>query len=102
MYTLVNAWLLADPPGLGCELINLHILPWDVETVIESIKKKTGRLVLAQEASVRATVMESPTERVGGWDTPFPLVIEKFYVPAWFVVNYETVACNNILGGVAK
>jgi 2-oxoisovalerate dehydrogenase E1 component beta subunit len=25
--------------------------------------------------------LESPIQRVCGWDTPFPLVFEKFYVP---------------------
>ncbi|KAI8328503.1 hypothetical protein BC941DRAFT_476918 [Chlamydoabsidia padenii] len=37
-------------PGLRCELIDLRtILPWDVETVVESVNK-TGRLVVAHEA----------------------------------------------------
>jgi 2-oxoisovalerate dehydrogenase E1 component beta subunit len=40
-------------------------------------------------AEIAATVqeecflsLEAPVERVCGWDTPFPLVFEKFYVPS--------------------
>ncbi|ORZ03426.1 Thiamin diphosphate-binding protein [Syncephalastrum racemosum] len=99
MYTLENAIQLAEKkmPGLSCELIDLRtILPWDVETVVESVNK-TGRLVIAHEApktagvgaEVASTIMEhcflrleSPIQRVCGWDTPFPLVFEKFYMPS--------------------
>lgn len=99
MYTLENAIQLAEKkmPGLSCELIDLRtIMPWDVDTVVESVKK-TGRLVIAHEApktagvgaEIASTVMEhcflnleAPIQRVCGWDTPFPLVYEKFYVPS--------------------
>lgn len=83
--------------GVSCELIDLRtILPWDVETVCESVNK-TGRLVIAHEApltsgfgaEIAATVqercflrLESPIQRVTGWDTPFPLVFEKVYMPS--------------------
>ncbi|KAG1240145.1 hypothetical protein G6F68_017947 [Rhizopus microsporus] len=83
-------------PGLSCELIDLRtIMPWDVDTVVESVKK-TGRLVVAHEApktggvaaEIASTVtehcflnLEAPIQRVCGWDTPFPLAFEKFYVP---------------------
>ncbi|KAI8348813.1 thiamine diphosphate-binding protein [Choanephora cucurbitarum] len=98
IYTLENAIQLAEKrlPGISCELIDLRtILPWDVETVVESVKK-TGRLVIAHEApktagvgaEVTSTVMEhcflnleAPIQRVCGWDTPFPLVFEKYYMP---------------------
>jgi 2-oxoisovalerate dehydrogenase E1 component beta subunit len=58
---------------------------------------KTGRLVIAHEApltggfagEIAATIqqkcflrLEAPIQRVCGWDTPFPLVFEKFYVPS--------------------
>ncbi|KAI8973904.1 thiamine diphosphate-binding protein [Pilobolus umbonatus] len=99
IYTLENAIQLAEKkmPGLSCELIDLRtIAPWDVETVVASVKK-TGRLVIAHEApktsgvgaEITSTVMEhcflnlqAPIQRVCGWDTPFPLVFEKFYVPS--------------------
>ncbi|KAI8969935.1 thiamine diphosphate-binding protein [Mycotypha africana] len=99
IYTLENAIQLAEKkmPGLSCELIDLRtILPWDVDTVVESVKK-TGRLVISHEApksggvgaEIASTVMEhcflnleAPIQRVCGWDTPFPLVYEKFYIPS--------------------
>ena len=58
---------------------------------------KTGRLVIAHEAPVTggfgaeiaSTIqekcflrLEAPIERICGWDVPFPLVFEKFYVPS--------------------
>ncbi|KAI8890096.1 thiamine diphosphate-binding protein [Backusella circina FSU 941] len=99
IYTLENAVQLAEKrmPGLSCELIDLRtILPWDVDTIVESVRK-TGRLVIAHEApktggvgaEIASTVMEhcflnleAPIQRVCGWDTPFPLVFEKFYMPS--------------------
>lgn len=65
------------------ELIDLRtILPWDAETVIESVKK-TGRLVVVHEAGKTGGVggeiaaevqrkaflrMEAPVRRVAGWE----------------------------------
>lgn len=87
---------MAEKDGISCELIDLRsILPWDVETVCESVAK-TGRLLIAQEApltsgfasEIAATVqkrcflnLESPIERICGLDTPFPLAHEKEYLP---------------------
>jgi 2-oxoisovalerate dehydrogenase E1 component beta subunit len=84
-------------PGLKVELIDLRtIMPWDVETIEKSVNR-TGRLVIAHEApqsggfagEIASTIqercflrLESPISRVCGWDTPFPLVFEKFYVPS--------------------
>ncbi|KAL1927202.1 hypothetical protein VTP01DRAFT_5165 [Rhizomucor pusillus] len=113
IYTLENAIQLAEKkmPGLSCELIDLRtILPWDVDTVVESVNK-TGRLVIAHEAprtngmgaEIASTILErcflrleAPIQRVCGWDTPFPLAFEKFYMPSMIrcfdaiknVVNY--------------
>lgn len=94
-----------DELGVSCELIDLRtILPWDVETVVDSVKK-TGRLVVSHEApktsgfaaEVAATVqdkcfvyLEAPVQRVCGYDTPFPLVFEKFYVPD-HLKNFEAI-----------
>ncbi|KAL1917569.1 uncharacterized protein VTP21DRAFT_3962 [Calcarisporiella thermophila] len=98
IYILENAIQLAEKriPGLSCELIDLRsILPWDVETVAKSVNK-TGRLLIAHEApktggfaaEIAAAItercflrLESPIQRVCGWDTPFSLAFEKFYVP---------------------
>lgn len=79
-----------------CELIDLRtILPWDMETVLQSVRK-TGRLVIAHEApqtggfagEIAAAIQErallelkAPIQRVCGWDTPFPLAFEPFYLP---------------------
>jgi len=68
LYVLENAIQLAQKkmPGLSVELIDLRsILPWDVETVCNSVNK-TGRLLIAHEApktqgfaaEIATTVME--------------------------------------------
>ncbi|MFD2189852.1 alpha-ketoacid dehydrogenase subunit beta [Pistricoccus aurantiacus] len=87
---------LADKEGISCEIIDLRtILPWDAETVAESVFK-TGRLLVTHEApltggfagEIAATIqercflyLESPISRVTGLDTPFPLTLEKEYMP---------------------
>ncbi|KAB5596397.1 Pyruvate dehydrogenase [Ceratobasidium theobromae] len=109
VYTCENATnLLRNPPpsiahlipesvrGASIELIDLRtILPWDVHTVAESVKK-TGRLVIVHEAGktmgpgaeIAAEVtkrcflnLHAPVKRITGWDTPVALVYEKFYIP---------------------
>ncbi|PVZ97814.1 hypothetical protein BB558_006216 [Smittium angustum] len=98
IYVLENAIQLIerDMPGVTCELIDLRtILPWDVETVVESVNK-TGKLVISHEAPITSgfgaeiaaeiskrcfTKLESPINRICGADTPFPLIFERFYVP---------------------
>jgi 2-oxoisovalerate dehydrogenase E1 component beta subunit len=98
IYALENAIQLAEKkiPGLSCELIDLRtIVPLDIDTIAESVNR-TGRLVIAHEApktggfaaEITSAVMErcflrleAPIQRVCGWDTPFPLVFEKFYMP---------------------
>jgi len=91
--------------GVSCELIDLRtILPWDIDTVVQSVKK-TGRCIVSHEAprtagfaaEVSATVqeycflnLEAPIERVCGYDTPFPLIFEKVYVPD-ALKNYEAI-----------
>ena len=86
----------AAEQGISCEVIDLRtILPWDVETIAKSVTK-TGRLVVSHEAPITngfgaeivATIqqecflhLESPIARVCGLDTPYPLALEKEYVP---------------------
>jgi 2-oxoisovalerate dehydrogenase E1 component beta subunit len=102
---LENACDMAEDVGISCELIDLQsILPWDVETVVQSVQK-TGRLLISHEAprtggfaaEISSTVQEScflsleaPIERVCGYDTPFPLVFEKYYVPD-ALKNFEAI-----------
>jgi 2-oxoisovalerate dehydrogenase E1 component beta subunit len=88
--------LALEQYGIQCELIDLQtILPWDVDTVEQSVLK-TGKLVVSHEAPITcgfgaevvASIqercflsLEAPIQRVCGYDTPFPLVFEKYYVP---------------------
>lgn len=109
VYTCENAMsILRNPPpslaphipesvrGASVELIDLRtLLPWDVHTVVESVKK-TGRLVIVHEAGktmgpgaeIAAEItqrcflnLHAPVKRITGWDTPVALVYEKFYIP---------------------
>uniref|UniRef100_A0A2S2PH05 3-methyl-2-oxobutanoate dehydrogenase (2-methylpropanoyl-transferring) n=1 Tax=Schizaphis graminum TaxID=13262 RepID=A0A2S2PH05_SCHGA len=82
--------------GISCEVIDLvTILPWDKQTVANSVKK-TGRAIVSHEApltggfgaEISASIqeecflhLESPIRRVTGYDTPFPHVFEQFYLP---------------------
>lgn len=82
--------------NISCEVIDLQtILPWDRQAIIQSVKK-TGRLLIAHEApktggfaaEIAAEIQEeciydlkAPIIRVTGWDTPFPLVFERLYLP---------------------
>lgn len=82
--------------GANCEVIDLvSILPWDKDTITDSVKK-TGRVLVAHEApltqgfgaEIAAYIqqacflhLEAPVFRVTGWDTPFPHVFEPFYLP---------------------
>jgi len=86
----------AAEEGVDCELIDLRsLLPWDAETVIESVKK-TGRCVVVYEAprtlgfgtEIISQIMEdafdyleAPVSRVTGYDTPFPYTLEHDYLP---------------------
>ncbi len=95
MELLQKAADLAANDGISCEVIDLRsILPWDIETIANSVMK-TGRLLVSQEApltagfasEIAATIqqecflhLESPVERVCGLDTPYPLALEKEYV----------------------
>jgi 2-oxoisovalerate dehydrogenase E1 component beta subunit len=96
MEPLEKAADLAEKEGISCEIIDLRsILPWDADTVAASVMK-TGRLLISHEApltggfagEIAATIqercflyLESPISRVTGLDTPFPLVLEKEYLP---------------------
>lgn len=85
-----------EKKNISCEIIDLQsILPWDKQAIVSSVKK-TGRLLIAHEApktggfaaEIAAEIqveciynLKSPIIRVTGWDTPFPLVFERFYLP---------------------
>jgi 2-oxoisovalerate dehydrogenase E1 component beta subunit len=95
--TMVHVALAAaEEAGVDAEVIDLRtLLPLDLETIAESVKK-TGRCVVAHEATrtsgfgaeLAALVqehcfyhLEAPIVRVTGWDTPYPHVFEWEYFP---------------------
>ncbi|BGP13918.1 hypothetical protein JCM10213_002562 [Rhodosporidiobolus nylandii] len=81
---------------LSVELIDLRtIIPYDIETVVKSVHK-TGRCIVVHEAPQSGSVanelaaeiqqrcflkLEAPVKKLTGWDTPFGLAYEKFYLP---------------------
>lgn len=99
---------MAEKERISCEVIDLRtILPWDAETVANSVLK-TGRLLVSHEApltggfgaEVAAAIqarcflyLESPIARVTGLDTPFPLALEKEYMPDHLKV-YEAIKAS--------
>lgn len=82
--------------SIDVEVINLRTLnPLDIETIVTSVKK-TGKCVISHEApktqgfgaEISALIMEkcffhmeAPVLRCCGFDTPFPNVLEKEYLP---------------------
>ena len=86
----------ASEQGISCEVLDLRtLMPYDIETILASVKK-TGRAVVVHEAprtcgfggELAATIyerameyMESPIQRVTGFDTPFPYSLEHEYMP---------------------
>jgi 2-oxoisovalerate dehydrogenase E1 component beta subunit len=83
--------------GVSAEVIDLRsLLPWDRDTVFESITK-TGRAVIVAEAPGKASVaseiaasiaescldrLRAPPMRVTGFDTPYPYAQDKLYLPS--------------------
>jgi 2-oxoisovalerate dehydrogenase E1 component beta subunit len=86
----------AEETGIDAEIIDLRtLLPLDLDTIVDSVKK-TGRCVVAHEATrtcgfgaeLAALVqehcfyhLEAPIVRVTGWDTPYPHALEWEYFP---------------------
>ncbi|MFU8946559.1 alpha-ketoacid dehydrogenase subunit beta [Mycetocola zhadangensis] len=94
---LLAAAELAAAEGISLEVVDLRsISPIDYTPILESVRK-TGRLVVAQEApgnvsvgsEIAATVaekafysLEAPVLRVSGFDVPFPPAkLEALYLP---------------------
>ena len=95
---LLQAAEVADSEGTSVEIVDLRSLsPIDWETLTASARK-TGRVVVAQEApgnvsvgsEIAATLtertfytLEAPIVRVSGFDTPFPPAqLEASYLPS--------------------
>ncbi len=86
----------AAETGVDAEIIDLRtILPLDLETIEESVRK-TGRCVVVHEATKTCGFgaelvsvvqescfyhLEAPIIRVTGWDTPYPHAHEWLYFP---------------------
>ncbi|CAM3568886.1 alpha-ketoacid dehydrogenase subunit beta [Deinococcus frigens] len=95
--------------GVSVEVIDLRsLVPWDKELVVDSVQK-TGRAVLVSEAprisnfmgevaySIQAAAFDSllaPVGQVAGFDTPYPYVQDKIYLPG---PNRITAACVQAL-----
>jgi 2-oxoisovalerate dehydrogenase E1 component beta subunit len=95
--TMVHVCLSAvEECAIDAEIIDLRsLVPLDIETITASVRK-TGRCVIVHEASrfggfggeLSALVQErcfyhlqTPIERVAGWDTPYPHAFEWDYFP---------------------
>ncbi len=86
----------AQDTGIDAEVLDLRTLvPVDIDAITASVKK-TGRCVIAHEATrtggfggeLSALVtencfyhLEAPISRVTGWDTPYPHAFEWDYFP---------------------
>jgi pyruvate dehydrogenase E1 component beta subunit len=97
VHTCKAAAELASKENISVELIDMRtLMPFDIETVMASVKK-TGRVVLAHEATkisgfggeLAAQIaeraidsLEAPIVRLGGFDTPFPYALESTYLPS--------------------
>lgn len=107
VHTCNEAAQLAEKEGIDVEIIDARTLvPLDEEAILESVKK-TGKLVVASEATrfcgvaseISAIVaekaieyMEAPIVRITGFDTPFPYTLEHVYMPS----------AQRVLGGIKK
>jgi len=90
------AMLAAATAGVDAEIIDLRsLVPLDVDAICSSVKK-TGRCVVAHEATrfsgfgaeILSVIqeecfwdLEAPIQRVAGWDTPYPHAFEWQYFP---------------------
>jgi 2-oxoisovalerate dehydrogenase E1 component beta subunit len=96
VYTAAEAAKQLD--GVSVEVVDLRtVMPWDKETVLESVRKTSKCLVLHEDtrtggfgAEIAATIAEetfehldAPLKRIAAPDTPVPFspVLEKAYIP---------------------
>jgi 2-oxoisovalerate dehydrogenase E1 component beta subunit len=86
----------ADESGIDAEVVDLRtLMPVDIDAIVRSVQK-TGRCVVAHEATLTSGFgaelcalvqehcfwhLEAPIERVAGWDTPYPHAFEWDYFP---------------------
>jgi 2-oxoisovalerate dehydrogenase E1 component beta subunit len=96
LHVAMEAAELAAARGINVEVVDIRtIVPFDIETIISSVKK-TGRVVILHEAcktcgfgaEIAAQIAErgilnlkAPIVRVAGFDVPFPYALEDEYMP---------------------
>jgi len=96
LHVAMEAAELAAAKSINVEVVDIRtIVPFDIETIINSVKK-TGRVVILHEAcktcgfgaEIAAQIAErcilnlkAPILRVAGFDVPFPYVLEDEYMP---------------------
>jgi len=96
LHVAMEAAELAAAKGIGVEVVDIRtLLPFDIETIMSSVKK-TGRVVILHEAcktcgfgaEIAAQIAErgllhlkAPIVRVAGFDVPFPYALEEEYMP---------------------
>ena len=96
LHVALEAADLAAEKGITVEVVDIRtIIPFDIETIICSVKK-TGRVVILHEAcktcgfgaEIAAQIAErcilnlkAPIVRVAGFDVPFPYALEEDYMP---------------------
>jgi 2-oxoisovalerate dehydrogenase E1 component beta subunit len=107
--TALDAARIAEEEGTSLEVIDLRSLsPLDVATLETSVRK-TGRLVVAHEASVFCGLgaeiaarisercffhLEAPVRRVGGFATPYPASrVEHHFLPDADRILHEVDRC---------
>ena len=80
---------LAEKDGISCEIVDLRtILPWDVDTVVNSVKK-TNRLVVLDEdvpGGASAYILQKIMEEQGGYkylDAAPTTIASKEHRPAY-------------------
>lgn len=96
LHVAMEAAESAAEKGISVEVVDLRtLLPFDIETIMSSVKK-TGRVVILHEAcktcgfgaEIAAQIaergllnLEAPIVRVAGFDVPFPYALEDDYMP---------------------
>ena len=103
LHVALEAADLAAAKGINVEVVDVRtLIPFDIETIMSSVKK-TGRVIILHEecktcgfgAEIAAQIAErgilnlkAPIIRVAGFDVPFPYALEEDYMPnASRVVN---------------
>lgn len=96
LHIALDAAELATSEGIDVEVLDLRTVnPVDKELIGQSVRK-TGRFISVTEspktsgfgAELSAIVaenwieyIEAPIKRITGYDTPYPFILEKYYLP---------------------